>query len=481
MRETASMREQPGLMLGMLPSGMVGHARALPKKLEAGDLVAGKFVVERTIGEGGMGQVVVARHQELGTRVAIKVVHADAAADPDNITRFKREARAMARLRSEHVVRVYDVGETDTGLPFLIMEYLEGRDLGSLLAERGPLPVDDVIGYMIQACEALLEAHEIGIVHRDLKPQNLFLSRRTSRALDSDGEGHLRVLDFGLAKPFTGFGAAPESMKLTRPGEIVGTSHYMAPEQVRGDVLDGRVDIWGAGACLFRLLTQKYPFGGGGAAITCASILAEPPANLRQLRSEIGAPVEAIVTRCLQKRPGDRYASMRELMSALQNVKRSASLPSLTAAMPVAVREQVTMLLEARSSSHIVAAAPSSVSGIDATMRTSQQRMPSRTAPMQAIPPVRASQPSYPRASQPELSPASYGIGPTSMPTPVSLPPASLPMAPPRLQKRKRSIWLWVLITVWVLVLFVAGAGWALHRGGRTGNRPPRQRLEQAP
>ncbi len=428
---------------------MVGHASAKPKKLEEGDLVAGKFVVERTIGAGGMGQVVVARHQELGTRVAIKVVHAEVATDPDNIARFKREARAMARLRSEHVVRVYDVGETATGLPYLIMEYLEGRDLGSVLAERGPLPVDDVIGWLVQACEALVEAHENGIIHRDLKPQNLFVSKRTSRALESEPEGHLRVLDFGLAKPFAGFGAVPESMKLTRPGEVVGTSHYMAPEQVRGDTLDGRVDIWAAGACLFRLLTQKYPFGSGGAAITCAGILAEPPANIRQIRDEVSAPVEAIILRCLQKRAENRYQTMYELMHALQSVKRSASLSSLTAAMPVVVREQVTTMLAQRSSSNMLAAAPSSASGkFDTTLRTSTPpSFPNRTQPMaaMAMQNVRASQPSLPRT---DLAPYSQQR---------SLPPPS---------RKKASPLLYVLVAVWILVVLVVGIMLVLHYRG---------------
>ena len=159
-----------------------------------GDLLAGKYRVERILGAGGMGIVVAARHEELDQRVAIKFVRDEALGNEGAAERFLREARAAVRLKSEHAAKVLDVGKLESGAPYMAMEYLEGTDLGAVLEERGPLPVESAIEWIVQACEAVAEAHGAGIVHRDLKPQNVFLARSVG------GSPRIKVLDFGVAK-----------------------------------------------------------------------------------------------------------------------------------------------------------------------------------------------------------------------------------------------------------------------------------------
>src|SRR5258708_28455864 len=165
--------------------------------VQPGELVAGKYRIERVLGEGGMGVVVAAHHEGLEERVAIKFLLSDVAQDSEHGKRFTREARAAAKIRSEHVVHVTDVGRLENGTPFIVMEYLEGTDLGALVARRGPLPIADALDYLLQACEAIAVAHSLGIVHRDLKPANLFLSTRP------DGSPCVKVLDFGISKVVT--------------------------------------------------------------------------------------------------------------------------------------------------------------------------------------------------------------------------------------------------------------------------------------
>src|ERR1700689_4591807 len=178
--------------------------------VKEGDLLAGKYRVERVLGVGGMGVVVAARHEQLDQRVAIKFVRDDALGNEDAVARFLREARAAVKLRSEHAAKVLDVGTLESGAPYMVMEYLEGSDLGAVLIERGPLPVEVVAEYIVQACEAVAEAHAAGIVHRDLKPQNLFLARTVG------GGSTIKVLDFGVSK-------SDYSGSLTNTGALLGS------------------------------------------------------------------------------------------------------------------------------------------------------------------------------------------------------------------------------------------------------------------
>jgi serine/threonine protein kinase len=318
-----------------------GISKQVSKRLGIGDVVAEKYVVERTLGIGGMGQVLAAKHVKLGTMVAIKVVHPELASDAQAVERFVREAQAMARLKSDHVVRVHDVGELPGGAPYMIMEYLEGKDLGALLVERGPLPVALALEYVRQACEALAEAHAAGIIHRDVKPQNLFVVRRAS------GAESVRVLDFGLAKAII---ATPNMQQLTQMGAVMGTAQYMAPEQLRtGSPVDARTDIWGLGVTLFRLLTRQYPFPGTNPAVVAAAIVARDPVPIRSVRPEVPDAVAAIIERCLAKDPARRFQSVDELAYVIEQARmamapltasQSFVLPSPLQAIPHAPASQ---------------------------------------------------------------------------------------------------------------------------------------------
>jgi serine/threonine-protein kinase len=270
-----------------------------------GDVLAGRYRVERVIGHGGLGVVICARHTELDERVAIKLLRPEVTQNADAVGRFKREARAAVRIKSEHVARVMDVGALPGGAPYMVMEYLEGQDLKEVLAAQGPLPIADVAEYVLQACEAVAEAHALGIVHRDLKPSNLFLIRRT------DGSPCIKVLDFGIAR------GGPGSMDdgvMTQGSVVVGSPIYMSPEQMAAARdQDARADIWALGVILYELLTGSPPFHGDTIAQLCTMILQGTPTPVRELRPDVPAKMEAVVRRCLEKLPIDRYTDVGEL------------------------------------------------------------------------------------------------------------------------------------------------------------------------
>ena len=217
-----------------------------------GEMVGGKFIVERVLGIGGMGVVVAARHMQLGQSVAIKFLRRSAATSPESVNRFLREARASVGLQSAHVVRVMDVGTLDDGLPFMVMEHLNGTDLGQSLEMRGVLPVAEAVDCLVQAMDAVAEAHSLGIVHRDLKPSNLFLTART------DGSPLVKVLDFGISK---GVDTGGQRVDLTSTSMVLGSPLYMSPEQVRSTKsVDTRTDVWALGVILYELVAGVPPF-----------------------------------------------------------------------------------------------------------------------------------------------------------------------------------------------------------------------------
>ncbi len=276
-----------------------------------GETLAGKYVVDGLCGRGGLAVVLSAMHAGLGQRVAVKMLLPEWAGDGDVVQRFVREGRAATRIRSEHVVRVFDVGTLENGAPYLVLEYLEGHDLDDVVAMWGPLPVATAIDWVLQAGEAIAEAHAYGIVHRDLKPANLFLTQR------ADGSACIKVLDFGLSK-VTDPSMCGVSSKLTRPRDVMGSPHYMAPEQLRASCdADARADLWALGAVLHELLTTQPPFHGETMPEICATVLTQPPPRLSSLRENVAPDLERAVLRCLEKDPNARFATVAELARAL--------------------------------------------------------------------------------------------------------------------------------------------------------------------
>ena len=301
--------------------------------LSPGTIVLGKYRAERLIGRGGMGVVWLARHLRLDEDVALKFLLPTALAKPDIVTRFEREARALVKLKSPHVARVLDVEVTPSGVPFMVMEYLDGQTLAGLVRGGAALPVELVVDYLLQACEAVAEAHALGIVHRDLKPGNLFL---TSGA---DGSPVVKVLDFGVSK--IGALDGTSSDVETKPDAIVGSPPYMSPEQLRSSKdVDARSDVWSLGVCLFELTTGRMPFAAQNLHEHYTKLMVEPPPLPGQVRTDLPPELDAIVEKCLQRDPAARYASVAELARALARLApdgaRSAERieRTLTAARP---------------------------------------------------------------------------------------------------------------------------------------------------
>jgi serine/threonine-protein kinase len=274
-----------------------------------GELIGGKYSVEATFAEGGMGIVCLGRHVQLDQPVAIKFLRRALAGRPAIAQRFLNEARALAALRSEHVVRVMDVGQLDSGRPYLVMEHLDGVHLEALLEREGALSVETAIGYVLQVCEPLVEAHALGIVHRDLKPENLFLWS------GGPAKDTIKVLDFGLAKQL---GSA--ALGVTGPQDSLGSPGYMSPEQITTpQLVDARSDIWSLGVVLYRLLTNTLPFGGDSLVEVLSHILNATPPPLAQLKPGLDAELHAIVARCLEKDPAARYETMTQVAEALED------------------------------------------------------------------------------------------------------------------------------------------------------------------
>lgn len=301
----------------MVPSGAGANAMTGRDGLEViltkGDreLLARKYRLGPTIGDGGMGVVVAAYDVQLDRRVAIKFLRTEAVSVPDIVPRFLREARAAAKIESEHVVRVIEVGSLSTGAPYIVMEYLEGGDLAAWVREKGRLPVELAVDFVLQACEAVADAHRLGIIHRDLKPANLFCIQR------SDGMLWIKVLDFGISK-VTGLHGCTAELALTQASVAMGSPPYMSPEQLRStrDV-DSRTDIWSIGTILYELLVGTPPFRDETLSGLAIKVATEPPLRPREICPEIPPALEHVVLRCLEKDKDRRYANVAELALAL--------------------------------------------------------------------------------------------------------------------------------------------------------------------
>lgn len=303
--------------------------------LVPGQVLAGKFRVERLLGVGGMGAVVAVTHLQLDELVALKVLLPELAANPEYAARFAREARAAVKIKSEHVARVLDVGAFEDGAPYMVMEYLAGLDLGALVEQQGALAPGVAATYVLEACDAIAAAHALDIVHRDLKPSNLFLADR------GDGTRAVKVLDFGISK--VGERMSPSAQRLTRTAAVMGSPLYMAPEQMQSArSADARTDVWALGCVLFELVVGAPPFVAGSMPELCALILTGPIPLPSQHRPGLPPELDAVVRRCLEKSPDARFGSIAELAAALLPLapdaqalvariqRRSTSIPPAT-------------------------------------------------------------------------------------------------------------------------------------------------------
>jgi len=276
-----------------------------------GQIIGDRYRIDEPIGEGGMGFVCRATHVGLDTPVAIKLIRPDFKDDAEFVRRFLNEARRAAVLKSERVTRVHDVGQLDSGEPYLVMELLEGVELDKYLEAHGPLAALDAVNVALQICEALAEAHAAGIVHRDIKPGNAFLVRR------ADGRFAVKILDFGISKQM--LDATTGVTSLTNHDQSLGSPHYMSPEQMLDpSSVDHRSDIWSVGVVLFELLSGQRPFDGTSMPEVCAKVLTAPAPVLRSVRPDVDPELEAIVMQCLEKKPEARYRDVAALGQALQ-------------------------------------------------------------------------------------------------------------------------------------------------------------------
>lgn len=275
-----------------------------------GDVIAGKYRVDRLIGTGGMGIVVQAFHLHFEERVAIKFL-VPQLATAESLTRFEREARAAFKIKSEHVARVIDVGKLEGDVPYMVMEFLEGTDLGVMLTDRRAFAIHDAVEFVLQALEAVAEAHVLGIVHRDLKPENLFLTKRT------DGTPCIKVLDFGLSKA-TGDAKEQRQRALTGTAQVMGTPQYMSPEQwMSARDVGPATDQWALGVILYELVTGQQPFEQEQLAQLCTQVLRGEPEPVLKLRPDAPPGLVQIINRCLRKEPKQRFPNVGEMAVAL--------------------------------------------------------------------------------------------------------------------------------------------------------------------
>ncbi len=277
-------------------------------------VIDGRYKVTRRLGEGGMSYVYQARDQATNTDVAIKVLTPRLAGDPGSVERLRREALLAQRFDHPHVCRILYVGETADGMLYLVMPYLRGESLNDAETRRGPYPVDEAVMLLVQACEGLQHAHDLGVIHRDLKPENIML------VPDDTVPGGIRavVMDFGLGKAIQ---PDPDLVRLTQTGIILGTPEFMSPEQVRGEKIDARSDIFALGVVAFELFTGQLPFAGRTSQESMMTRLRGKPRAARSVRPDLPARVEAVLARALALNPEQRHQSMQAFADDLGTAK----------------------------------------------------------------------------------------------------------------------------------------------------------------
>ncbi|MEY4551300.1 MAG: hypothetical protein RL685_7495 [Pseudomonadota bacterium] len=416
-------------------------------EMKPGTVIAGKFRVERVLGQGNMGVVVLATHLQLDQQVALKFLLPSSLAQAEVEARFAQEARAAAKIKSEHVVRVLDVSTLDSGEPYIVMEYLEGTDLAKQMARRGPMSMSQAVASVLQACEALAEAHAAGIVHRDLKLSNLFV------ASYPDGQPCIKVLDFGISK-YSIPGSDPD-LSMTGTAAVMGSPLYMSPEQMRSTRnVDGRSDIWALGIILYELVSGRVPFDAQTMPLLCSMVLQDEPPPLGSRVRDLPRGFEAVVLRCLAKDRNKRYQSVNELAVALAEFAPPEALRSLqrisrlAAGSPASVKQLDTVQLDHVPLASTVqprrrgwiagAVALASVAIAAALWRwgTQSAAEDARQGPLESLPAAAASAPATP-LPPPSASPPARPLAPSPTVSSVVVPSPVVPAiaAEPAAQK----------------------------------------------
>jgi hypothetical protein len=384
-----------------------------------GTVLLDRYDIEAQLGVGGCSLVLRARDRLLDQPVAIKILRTDVGFARDMETRLMREARAIAQLSSQHVVRILDVGTVDTGAPFLVMELLHGTDLDAVLTRHRLLPPGLAVDYILQACDAFAEAHARGIVHRDIKPSNLFVVDR------SDGAKIVKVLDFGISKSST----PDEELSLTQTALLLGTPAYMAPEQMRSARLaDARSDIWALGVVLYQLVEGRMPLKGDNFAdlVVAASTLPHEPMT-------VAPELAPVIARCLAKAPDDRYANMAELAASLAGftageigracVTRTARVLGIAPRIPLPISTSVAVVPPAASPWRIaIIAAVAAAIAIPATLLLARGREPA--------PPESSGRPVPAAVAPAAVAPAAVEPTPAAPTPPPVVPPPPTPPPP---------------------------------------------------
>jgi serine/threonine-protein kinase len=276
-----------------------------------GEVLDQRYHIKRKLGEGGMSYVYQANEVDTGRSVAVKILIPRLSRDPASVERLRREATIATRLNHPNVCPILRLGETGDGLIYLVMPFLEGEPLSDHESRRGPFPVSEGIPLLVQMCHGLGHAHDLHIIHRDLKPENVMLVPDTGIPIGFRAV----VMDFGLAKERR---AGPEVVKLTATGIVLGTPEFMSPEQIRGKPLDGRSDIYALAILAFELFTGQLPFTGKTSQETMIARLRGSPTPLREVKPDLPAKLEAVITKALAVNAADRYNSMEELAYAFE-------------------------------------------------------------------------------------------------------------------------------------------------------------------
>lgn len=392
-----------------------------------GKVLAGRFKILSKIGQGGMGAVYKAEQIRMGRVCAIKVIPHEMAKDRDAIDRFDREAKMSALINDQHAVTVYDFGETEDGMYFLAMEFVEGETLSTLMRREGILPLSRVIPMVQQACQALHAAHSQAIVHRDLKPDNIMISKK-------EGRDFVKILDFGIAK----ISSDERRNDLTRQGLVVGTPLYMSPEQLSGEKIDPRSDIYSFALIVYQMLSGGLPFDGDNAQALMIKRLTDDPLPIRAVNPNVVVPpnVEAVLLAALARDPNRRTSSIKvfsEQFIQAANAARVSSSPPATSPMGQGVASQMQGYQTGQNPSGSM------------TVKTPNQPIPYQQPSPQPMPrvntpqPQQPFQPSFPKQPLPPQQPPPQVIHNNPYPPPLQANTPARPMQQPFPAQQKKS------------------------------------------